>query len=137
MNKMKDMQEAMRKVLNVNKLICVYICLLIFGCSSSKESFNKNFSNYTVNKFKSDRRSIKINALDKGFPYDTIPSPLIIINNLYFGETSFFRPKVGKHNIEIASPGKVSVIIKDLVVKKGDSIVINAYLKDDPTPIVD
>ncbi len=131
------MQKAMRKVLSVNKLIYIFICLLVFGCSSSRENFINKFSNYTVNKFKSNRRSIKINVLDKGFPYDTIPSPLIIINNLYFGETSFFRPTTGKHSIEIAALGKISVIIKDLIVKKGDSIVINAYLKDDPTPIAD
>ncbi|WP_440120736.1 hypothetical protein [Tenacibaculum sp. Ill] len=39
--------------------------------------------------------------------------------------------------LEIAFIGKITINIKDLVIKQGDSIVINAYLKQYPTPIVD
>ena len=129
------MLKTMRKVLNVHSFIFLFICLLTIGCYSSKKIME--ISDYSIKKFKSSRKSITINTFDKGFPYDTIRNPLITINNLYFGNTNFFRPKKGIHNIEIDFIGKIPIKIKDLVVKEGDSIVINAYLKDDPTPISD
>ncbi len=60
-----------------------------------------------------------------------------MLNNIHFLNDSLFDVGIGKHNIKIAHPSKISIYIKDLVVKQGDSTVINAYLKDDPTPIVD
>lgn len=130
------MQEVMRKVLNVRSFIYLFIYLFITGCYLSKKTVSDVSSSYEIKKFKSFGNWITINAFDKGAPYGEIP-PLIIINNLYFTKTNSFNIGQGKHTIEIGFIGKVSVNIEELRVKENDSIVINAYLKDDPTPIVD
>ena len=56
--------------------------------------------------------------------------PLIIINNIYFSNTTNFNLGIGKHNLKIDFISKNSIEIKNMNIRKGDSIVINAYLKD-------
>lgn len=132
------MQKAMQKVLNARNFIYLFTCILIMSCHTSKNTINNKIpsSSYEIKKFKSFGNWITINAFDKGAPYGKIP-PLIIINNLYFTKTNSFNVGQGKHTIEIDFIGKISANIEELIVKENDSIVINAYLKDDPTPIVD
>ncbi|MGG8495377.1 hypothetical protein ACQY1Q_03090 [Tenacibaculum sp. TC6] len=128
----------MPKVLSVRKLIYLSVCLAITGCYTNKTVINNTTpsSSYEMKKFKSFGNWITIHTFDKGSPYGEI-SPVIIINNLYFTKVNSFNIGKGKHNVEIASISKIPIKIKDLVVKEGNSIVINAYLKDDPTPISD
>jgi len=138
---MKDMRKVMQKVLNVNKIIL--FCFILFCLSSCSSIINKNArqinsSNYIIKSYKSKSGEtlLKINTFDKDL-YNESLTPIVVLNNIHFLKNHLFDVGIGKHNIKIGHPSKISIYIKDLVVKQGDSIVINAYLKDDPTPIVD
>ncbi|MDO6675329.1 hypothetical protein Q4517_07175 [Tenacibaculum sp. 1_MG-2023] len=138
---MKDMQKVMRKVLNVNKVILFYFILFyLSSCSSvlNKRTKQINSSNYIIKSYKSKNGEtlLKVNTFDKDFYSEPI-TPIVVLNNIHFLNNNLFNVGVGKHNVEIAFIGKITINIKDLVIKQGDSIVINAYLKQDPTPIVD
>ncbi len=134
------MQKAMQKVLNARNFICLFTCILIMSCHTSKNTINNKIpsSSYEIKKFKSSDNWITINAYDNEISYGKL-IPIIKINKLYFFNDGIktFNVVESKHNIQISHIGKIPITIKDLVVKKGDSIVINAYLKQDPTPIVD
>ncbi|MGG8498152.1 hypothetical protein ACQY1Q_17260 [Tenacibaculum sp. TC6] len=133
---MKDMLKAMRKVLNVHSFIYLFIYLFITGCYTNRIKVTQN--NYSIKKFKSSDNWITINAYDNEISYGTL-IPIIKINKLYFLNEGIktFNVEDSNYNIQISHFGKIPINIKNLVVKKGDSIVINAYLKDDPTPISD
>ncbi len=134
------MQEMMQKVLNVNKIIYLFMFLMFINCGVKKISEQQK-SEYSTEKFKtldSLDSWITVKTYDNEISYGTL-IPIIKINKLYFFDDGIetFNVEGSKHNIRISHIGKIPITIKDLVVKKGDSIVINAYLKDDPTPIVD
>ncbi|WP_299005544.1 hypothetical protein [uncultured Tenacibaculum sp.] len=119
--------------------VILFIYLFITGCYTSKKTVSDTTSSsYEIKKFKSSDNWITINAYDNEISYGKL-IPIIKINKLYFFDDGIetFNVEGSKHNIRISHIGKIPITIKDLVVKKGDSIVINAYLKDDPTPIVD
>lgn len=125
------MLDEMLKVQNVNRLIFLFMSCLFLSCGVRKDSQRLESSHYEIQKFKCKSRSVTIYAIDTEPPYDTIVSPLIIINNLYFGNLNSFIPGDENNNIEIAFVGKKPIKIKNLKVRRGDSIVINGYLKDD------
>ncbi|MCD8443304.1 hypothetical protein [Tenacibaculum finnmarkense] len=131
---MKDMLEKEIKVLNVNYLIYFVTLLFLISCTT-KKIFLIDKSEYKIEKFKNFNRKITIYAVDNYPPYDTIIGPLIVINNLYFGENNSFIPGSEKNNIEIDFIGKIPVQIKGLIVKENDSVVITAYLKDNNKPL--
>ncbi|WP_428743461.1 hypothetical protein [Tenacibaculum sp.] len=126
----------MQKVLNVHSFIYLLTYLFITGCANSRVKVTQG--NYSIKKFKSSDSWITINAYDNEISYGAL-TPIIKINKLYFHNEGIktFNVEDSNYGIRISHIGKISIEIKDLVVKKGDSIVINAYLKDDPTPIVD
>ncbi|MGG8498149.1 hypothetical protein ACQY1Q_17245 [Tenacibaculum sp. TC6] len=127
----------MQKVLSVRKFIYLFISLLIIGCVAQRKVFEKE-SEYKIKKFKtfSPYHSwINIKTYSKELQ-ENIPA-LIKINNLYFTEKTIFDAGEGKHNISIDFVGTIGLKINDLKVNKGDSIIINVYLREDPTPISD
>ncbi|WP_440120741.1 hypothetical protein [Tenacibaculum sp. Ill] len=130
------MLKVTRKRLSIPKLWIIVLC--IFLSCKVKEIGSINTSNYTIKNYKSKNREtlLKVNTFDKGF-YNEPITPIVVLNNIHFLNNNLFNVGVGKHNVEIAFIGKITINIKDLVIKQGDSIVINAYLKQDPTPIVD
>ncbi|WP_075341418.1 hypothetical protein [Tenacibaculum agarivorans] len=119
--------------LNVSTFIFLFIITIFVSCNSTRKIGKEH--NYSIEKHKSSRRSITINAFDSEVPNDVLPKCLIIINKLYFGDTNFFRPAIGKHSIEVSHIGKESISIKDIMVRQNDSIIINTYLKDSRIPI--
>lgn len=130
------MQKAKRKRLSIPKLWIIVLC--VFLSCKVKEIGSINSSNYIIKSYKSKNGEtlLKINTFDKDF-YNEPITPIVVLNNIHFLNNNLFNVGVGKHNVEIAFIGKITINIKDLVIKQGDSIVINAYLKQDPTPIVD
>lgn len=130
------MQKAKRKRLSIPKLWIIVLC--VFLSCKVKEIGSINSSNYIIKSYKSKSGEtlLKINTFDKDL-YNESLTPIVVLNNIHFLKNHLFDVGIGKHNIKIGHPSKISIYIKDLVVRQGDSIVINAYLKDDPTPIVD
>ncbi|WP_299005538.1 hypothetical protein [uncultured Tenacibaculum sp.] len=143
---MNDMQKVMRKVLNARNFIYLSIYLFITGCATTrsnrdsstlyyqeKHSSKSGFSSIIINSFYDDKYKDKILALvtvngvcilGKYENENILPIEIKTIPN-------------NKYKIEISSPGLLPLKIKKLRIKKGDSIVINAYLKEDTRPIVD
>ena len=131
------MQKVMQRVLNVRNFIYLVIYLFMIGCVTQKKVLTER-SEYKIKTFKTSNLYhswINIKTYYKDF--DEIIPALVKINNLYFTKKTIFDVGEGKHNISIDFVSTIGIKIEDLKVSKGDSIVINAYLKDDPTPIVD
>ena len=116
------MQKAMRKVLNAHSFIYLFIYVCITGCYTNRSKLAQN--NYSIKKFKSSDNWITINAYDNEISYGTL-IPIIKINKLYFLNEGIktFNVEDSNYNIRISHFGKMSIDIKNLVVKKGDSIV--------------
>jgi hypothetical protein len=126
------MLNQMLKVQNANILKTLFFFTLFISCSIQKQDKNKNDkSYYKIKKYKSNtnKTSLHVNTFDKDL-YDEPMIPLIIINNIYFSNTTNFNLGIGKHNLKIDFISKNSIEIKNMNIRKGDSIVINAYLKD-------
>ncbi|WP_425656588.1 hypothetical protein [Tenacibaculum ascidiaceicola] len=143
---MKDMQEVMQRVLNVRSFIYLVIYLFINGCATVK-NHNESSHLYHQKKFKSKSgfSSIVINTF-----YDDKSKTKVLAaataNGIYF-PSKYQDEKIlpiviktipdNKYKINIFSPGLRSLKIENLKISKGDSIVINAYLKEDTRPIID
>ena len=143
---MKDMQKAMPRVLSARNFIYLFIYLFISGCATVKNN-DESSHLYLQKKFrsKSGFSSIVINTF-----YDDKSKTKVLAaataNGIYF-PSEYQDEKIlpiviktipdNKYKIRVFSPGLLSLKIKSLKINKGDSIVINAYLKEDTRPIVD
>jgi len=122
------------------------ILLLLFasGCATNKNL--KTSEKYIFERFKSKNgySTLILKAYD--YEYENQLSPRIYINDLYFdfsfdSESKIIKPfnvpieQEGKYTIRFSYLGRLPVEIPDFFIKKGDSIVISAYLKEDPTPL--
>ncbi len=133
----------MQKVLNV---IVLFTYLFINGCATVKNN-DESSHLYHQKKFrsKSGFSSIVINTF-----YDDKSKTKVLaaatVNGIYF-PSEYQDEKIlpiviktipdNKYKIKVFSPGLLSLKIESLKINKGDSIVINAYLKEDIRPIVD
>ena len=128
------MVNQMLKGKNVIKLFCIF---LFISCSASKVNNKKLNSWYEIKKIKSKNNETKIilNSYDYENKEERIAATIVINNVLLNSETIRVWP--GKHSLEVICYSKLPIKINNLRVEKGDSIVINAYLKDSNYPIED
>lgn len=134
---MKDMLNQMLKALNVNTLKILFFFTLFISCSIQKQNKNINEKSfYKIKGYKSStgKTSLHVNTFDLDL-YNEPMIPLIIINNIYFSNTTDFNLGIGKHNLKIDFISKISIEIKNINIRKGDSVIINAYLKDHSIPL--
>ena len=140
---MNDMQEVMRKVLSVSLLLLVSS---VISCKSVRNDIVDK--TYKLEKFKSkqtDFSSIVINAYD--FEMKKELAGIVYVNNVVFfmdfDRKNKVKPLVVTPNtdnyfdVEISYIRRHTVKVDKFFVKRGDSIVIDAYLKEDKRPIVD
>ena len=131
---MKDMVDQMLKGKNVIKLL---IICLITSCSLNKINIKKNShvtNEYRLDRFKSND-GLTTQIIFKCYDFENkktkIPA-IIIINNVYLN-SGLLNIGIGKHSLKALFIGKKSINISNLIVKRGDSIVIKAYMKDNNT----
>ncbi|MGG8498161.1 hypothetical protein ACQY1Q_17305 [Tenacibaculum sp. TC6] len=117
--------------------------LTFFSCKTTG-NFDIVNDTYTLKKYKSKRgfSSITIKAYDYEHKNDLNAS--VSINNIYYkikfnGKNtiplSIEAKPDNKFNVEVSLLSRYTVKIKEFYVKRGDSIVINAYLKEDNRPV--
>ena len=134
---MKDMVDQMLKGKNVIKLL---IICLITSCSLNKINIkNSHVTNeYSLDRFKSNG-GLTTQIIFKCYDFENkktkIPA-IIIINNVYLN-SGLLNIGIGKHSLKALFIGKKSINISNLIVKRGDSIVIKAYMKDNNTDFRD
>ncbi len=126
----------------------VFILFTISMCSTIKEVNREPLSTkYEIKRLKSKSGSSKIivNSYSDDKYKDKITT-VVTINNICFlnrhiGDSILpIKTKVihsKKYEVGVFSVGFLSLKIKDLYVNKRDSIVINAYLKENNRPIYD
>ncbi|WP_143569724.1 hypothetical protein [Tenacibaculum agarivorans] len=125
-------------------MISISLILIFISCAASKEITSNR--NYTFDKHKSKNgySTLILKAYD--YEYENQLGPRVYINDLYFdfsfdSESKIIKPfdvsveQEGKYTIRFSYLGRLPVKIPDFFIKKGDSIVISAYLKEDPTPL--
>lgn len=125
----------------VKYLLLVLLFAIYTTSCSSKKSFI-TINNYEVIAYKSKENSTYI--VLKAFSYEMkneVPS-YYRVNNILMGikdpdEKLVVAVMPGKFTIEAGSIGKKETIIEDLKVNRGDSVLVNIFLKDDPQPLVD
>lgn len=116
----------------------ILLFIFFFTLSCSVKNHVAKYSFYDLKKYKSKQNNTKIiiKTYD-GDLYNEKITPYISMNNIYFFKDSLFNVGVGKHDIEIGYISKESIKIKNLEIKKGDSLVIEAFLKRHNQPIID
>ncbi|WP_440120737.1 hypothetical protein [Tenacibaculum sp. Ill] len=122
---MKDMQKAMRKVLNVRNFICFFIYLITISCSSKKLLISENQINVLNEILHSSNNNIYyktiVNDLEK-------PIEAYISNEMEFqfcenevitpDEISFLK----KQQLEVVNLYKLPLDIKEKVTRKKKDI---------------
>ncbi len=145
---MKDLIK-MRKEVNVIRYISLLFVLFVISMCTTIKNVNKEplSTLYKIERLKSKSGFSKIivkSYIDDEYKDIQVLST-VIINDIYLANTytkdSIFteikvRPSK-KYRIKVFSPGLLTLKIKDLYIKERDSIVINAYLKEDNRPIYD
>lgn len=124
-----------KKATSVNSFICLLICFFMVQCAVKKKKLVNN-SVYEVKRFKtfdSFGSYINIKVLDNSLK-ESIPA-LVKINGLYFSKRKIFEADSGKYDIGVYFVGLFPLELSNLNLKKGDSIVINTYLKEDTRPL--
>jgi len=131
------MEKQIQKAKSVIKIFFFNIVIILFvGCNSSKliDSKNENYeikylktknnlSSYIViNFFDSDNLNKKINAS-------------VNINGISLNRVYEFKVLSGSYNVRGSFVGKKHVLINNLKISKGDSIVLKAFMQDSDEPI--
>lgn len=133
---MKDIPKRVLKELNVNSYAYIILISLFFSCSGTRNTSKQEKSDYNIEKFKtfdSLGSWITIKTYDKRLK-ESIPA-FVKINNIYFSEKKIFEVVEDKHSIGVYFVQLLPLELKNLNVKKGDSTVIKAYLKEDNNPL--
>ena len=123
------------------KLIYPLVLFIFFSCSSSK---NINQKNIEIEYYK-DRKKPTTVLVVKTFDFEQEKSRIpafVEVNDIIFKPNSFDSDIViylnpGKYNLEVILIGKEIVSVKNLNVALSDSIVVNVFLKDSFSPLVD
>jgi hypothetical protein len=136
---MKGMRKKMLQVKNVTSLII--ILLFIFGCKLKEDALNKDL--YILKKYKSHSGLTKlvVKTFDK---YENEFPTILEVNGIIFQMK--IKEKVliplellikNKHKIDvkIAAIGMKEINFKNMFLKKGDSIVIKVFLKENIKPL--
>ncbi len=136
------MQRKMQKGKSVIKYL--FICLIIVSCKTA--NIQKVKSDIYVNKVyrsKSGYTGMNIKAYD--YEYKNELNAGVIVNEIYFdlsfNDKNELKPlyvKVlpnKKINIDVFFPSREVVKMRDFYLKKGDSMVIKAYLKEDNSSV--
>ncbi len=139
----------MRKEVNVIRYISLlFVLFTISMCSTIKEVNREPLSTkYEIKRLKSKSGFSKIivkSYIDDEYKDIQVLST-VIVNDIYLASTSikdsmFTEIKVRpskKYRIKVFSPGLLTLKIKDLYIKERDSIIVNAYLKEDNRPTYD
>ena len=140
---MKDLIKKTQKELNVNKLsICCLIIFSIFSCSVKKGDFyKKEVYEIIRKKSKNGFSQLKFYTFSFYNKNETIPASIeingVVTHSKFSDSIANINISVlnDKYDINIFFIGKETIRIKNLLVKSGDSIVINSYMKEDLTPL--
>lgn len=140
---MKPQDHQMRRVRNVHNRTLIFFIILVLmlfcGCKAivieKSEFVNENGYNILKNKT-SDGMGCYL--LFKYFDFEKnserIPFSFVIVNDLIVKDSIIqLLPESRGFDIKISVHSKETVLINDLKLLKGDSIVINAYLRDSYT----
>ncbi len=130
------MPKRVLKALSANSSAYIILISLFFSCSGTRNTSKQEKSQYKIEKIKtfdSLGSWITIKTYDKRLK-ESIPA-FVKINNIYFSEKKIFEVGEGKHSIGVYFVQLLPLELKNLNVKKGDSIVIKAYLKEDNSPL--
>lgn len=120
----------------VKSIIVILVSLLFIACSVKKQ---EDKGTYDIEVFKSKNKTFRYITM-KSFHYggkEKFPASYRVNNVILDNELSHEKTisvLEGEFKIESIFPGKLNNLVT-LKVKKGDSIVIKFYLKDDPTPL--
>ncbi len=137
------MQEVMRKAPNVTKIFLVSIFILQVACKAMRRPDVVD-NTYTFKRYisKTGFSSINVKAYDHEYKSDLNAS--VSINHIYH-KIKFNKKKTTplhvevipnkNFNVEVFLLSRHTVKVKEFFVKRGDSIVINAYLKEDNRPV--
>ncbi len=137
------MQKAMPKAPNVIKtLLIVTFLMFMVSCKVTKRPDVVD-DTYTFEKYtsKSGFSSINVKAYD--YEYKNDLSPSVTINSIYYDINLDKKKKTlsvrvspnNKFDVEVFLLSRHTVKVKEFYIKRGDSIVINAYLKEDNRPV--
>ncbi|WP_075341417.1 hypothetical protein [Tenacibaculum agarivorans] len=119
-----------------------FILLLLFasGCATNKDL--KTSDKYTFERFKSKSGFSSLIIKTYDFEYENdLPGGIICVNKVYhdvLGKGNTMIPLEVKvkpnnnFNVGISYLAKKKIEIPTFFIKEGDSIVIKAYLKDEP-----
>ncbi|MGG8498159.1 hypothetical protein ACQY1Q_17295 [Tenacibaculum sp. TC6] len=135
--------KMVQKVLSANKILfLLFISNIIISCVAHKKHEINN-DTYTFKKYKSSTgfSSIIINAYD--YENKNKINAAARVNSIYFSSTikkdkQPLQVEITPNNsfkVEVFLPSRYTVKIKEFYVKRGDSIIINAYLKEDNRPV--
>lgn len=143
---MKDITKITLKGLNVIKYFLYFSAFLIFtNCNILKGDYYKT-ETYEIKREKSKywTKLTQLNIIayeyenkSKLIPVFSITINDIIINSAHMNSipNALIHLIPNKYDVEISFIGKETINIKNLLVKKGDSIVIKSFMKEDVTPL--
>ncbi len=145
---MRDLIK-MRKEVNVIRYISLLFVLFTIPMCTTIKNVNKEplSTLYKIERLKSKSGFSKIivnTYIDDKYK-ERIYS-FVIVNDIClfpkYEKDSIFPIQIEtisskKYNIQVSSMGFLSLKIKDLYVKERDSIIVNAYLKEDNRPTYD
>lgn len=133
------MRKKMQQVQNVTSLFI--LLLLLFGCKSKEIALNKNL--YIIKNYKSNSGLTKlvVKSFDK---YENELPTILEVNGIIFQMK--IKEKVlmpleliiknnHKIDLKIAAIGMNEINLKNIFLKKGDSIEIKAFLKENKKPL--
>lgn len=126
---MKDIIVREQKASNVINLILKILTFLLFSSCATKQY---TFVDYELTKLKSvnnNKTQIIIKSFDNANK-TTALNALLKLNGIYFFNENYFIVEPGKYSIESAYVGFKSTLIKNIIIKKGDSINLNIFMKE-------
>ncbi len=142
---MKDLQKEQRKVLNVIRSTILFLMMfLIFSCKAVRSDLVDDMYDLQRYKSKTGFSGVIVNAFDD--ETKTRLPALIYVNGVMFlmrfDQESKVIPQViyisqnNDYSLEVSYLTMHTVKVKEFHLKSGDSIVINANLKADNSPII-
>ncbi len=129
------------QILKAQNAIKIIILFLITSCAINKiNSKDKLITDqYSLMRYKS-KKNYDTQVIIKCYDYENrkerITQAAIIVNNILLNSGKI-SVSSGRHTFKIGYLGKKTIKINKLIVKAGDSIVLNAYLKDSNHAIED
>ena len=120
--------------------LSILIVSILYNCSPANESVISQ-GNFKIIKYKSQDDTSYINMKSFFFEEKTREIPAYYrVNNIVFpplnpDEHLTINVLEGNFTIEAGSVTKEEIVIQNLKISKGDSVVVKFYLKDNPEPL--